>query len=185
MIQRSEIASIGTILKTHGLHGEVAVALDGPRAAGAAEGLQHVVLCIDGIYVPFRIASVRTRGTCGLLMCLDGIESADEAAAYTGLELFAPLREMPADSDSDSSDEGDGLYAEDLEGFDVLDPEGQRVGRIDSVDTTTINTLLHISLAEGGRTALVPLADDWIVALDPESRTISLDIPEQLLTGNF
>ncbi len=175
MILTSELCPIGTAIKTHGLHGELSVELD---ADVDTEEISHVVMRIDGIFVPFRIAAQRPRGARGLLLTLAGVDSADEAALYTGHELYALRRELPDTSECD--DDGEGLYADDLAGFTLTDPYGNTLGIIEVVDTTTINTLLHIEQPDG-RTALVPLADEWICAVDAQARTISMDVPSQLL----
>ena len=178
MILRDELYPIGTAVKTHGLRGELSVVLD--DEAPDTEDLRHVVLCVDGIYVPFSIASQRPRGTQGLLLVMDGVDTADEAAQYAGLEIFAPKKELPEEFLSATDDE-DGLYAEDLEGFDVFTPDGRSIGRISEVDTTTINTLLTVC-PDKGAPVLIPLAEDWIMSLDPDRRLIVMNIPDELLS---
>ncbi|MDE6286629.1 MAG: ribosome maturation factor RimM, partial [Muribaculaceae bacterium] len=164
---------IGRATKTHALQGELAVELD---CDFDVDELEHVVMRIDGIFVPFRIVSLRMRGSSGALIRLSGVNSANEAAAYVGLDLYALRRELPEDQGEDD----EGLYAEDMAGFTLTRPDGSVIGIIDAVDTATINTLLHVDLATGG-TAMVPLAEDWICSIDPEKRTIAMDIPESLL----
>jgi len=177
MIQANELVAFGSTVKTHGLHGELSVVTD--RDIDVEE-LQHIVLCIDGIFVPFRIASRRPRGSHGVLLTLDGVDNADEAAEYVGHDIYALRRELP-ENDNGCTDD-DGLYAEDLEGFDITDRYGNAIGHIDAVDTSTINTLLNITLTDSGKRVLVPLADEWICDLDPTAHTISMNIPPQLLT---
>ena len=62
----------------------------------------------------------------------------------------------------------------------LTDPAGSMLGTIAHVDTTTMNTLLHVDLADGGE-ALVPLADDWICSIDADARQIAMDIPPALM----
>lgn len=176
MILITELIPIGTAVKTHGLRGELSVELDSDFAT---EELEHVVLRVDGIFVPFRITSQRPRGSRGLLLSLAGVESADEASAYTGHEIYALRRELPDVDADDDTDEG--LYAEDLEGFMLTGPNGREIGKITDVDTTTINTLLHVGL-DNGHTALIPLAEEWICSIDAATRTIAMDVPAELLT---
>lgn len=176
MITITELMPIGSIVKPHGLRGEMSVELDGDYDT---EDLDHAVLRIDGIFVPFRIASQRPRGSHGLLLTLDGVDDADAAAEYTGHELYALRRELPEPVEGD---EDEGLYADDLEGFTLTDAAGTVLGTITYVDTATINTLLHVELTGGGE-ALVPLADEWICSIDAATRQIGMDIPPQLLSN--
>lgn len=177
MILINELYPIGSILKTHGLRGEIVVQLDVDNIVYVTEELRHVVLRVDGIFVPFRIASRRSRGTGALLLTLGGVDSADDAAEYVGSEVYALRRELP---DSDDKDCADGLYAEDLRDFTLTLPDGVPVGSIAHVDTSTANTLLHVDTPQG-KNILIPLADDWICAIDPDARTIAMDIPPALL----
>ncbi|MBD5276592.1 MAG: 16S rRNA processing protein RimM [Bacteroides sp.] len=177
MILITELEPIGRITKTHALQGELSVELD---CDVDIDELQHVVIRIDGIFVPFRIASSRMRGSSGALMRLKGVDSADEASAYVGLDLYALRRELP-EAGSDGDDEEEGLYAEDMEGFTLARPDGSVIGIIEAVDTSTINTLLHVALAGGGN-AMIPLAEDWICSIDAAGRVMAMDIPESLLT---
>lgn len=174
MILLTELEPIGRTTKTHALQGELSVELD---CDFDVDEVEHVVMRIDGIFVPFRIESLRMRGSSGALIRLAGVGSADEAALYVGLDLYALRRELP---DTEDEEDDEGLYAEDLEGFTLTRPDGSLIGTIDAVDTATINTLLHVSKASGGE-AMIPLAEDWICAIDAEAHAISMDIPESLL----
>lgn len=180
MIQNSELRVLGDIVKTHGLRGEMVMEFADTFFGSVMEGLRYVVFSIDNIFVPFRIASVRSRGTGAVLLTLDGIDSADEAAHYTGLTAYA-LREEWQEADDGDEEEADGLYAEDLEGFTLTDAEGTVIGTIGRVDTSTANTLLHMNRADGG-TCLIPLAEDWITDINPDERVLAMDVPPELLT---
>lgn len=177
MILPTELTPFGSILKTHGLRGEIVVELD--RNDCPADALRHVVLRIDGIYVPFRIASVRSRGTGAVLLTLDGVDSAEAAAEYVGGDVYALRRELP-EAEAGDGDDDEGIYAEDLEGFSLMLPCGATVGTIVRVDTSTANTLLCVGTPDG-RELLVPLAEDWICDINPEARTIAMDVPPALL----
>ncbi|MDE6269839.1 MAG: ribosome maturation factor RimM, partial [Muribaculaceae bacterium] len=182
MILNSELRVLGEILKTHGLRGEMVVELADTRFGNVVDGLRHVVLSIDNIFVPFRIVSVRSRGAGSVLLTADGIESAEQAAPYTGHTVYALRKEWAetADQNGDEDEDADGLYAEDLEGFTLIRPDGAVIGEIERVDTSTANTLLHVSRADAP-TCLIPLAEDWITDINPDGRTIAMDVPEELL----
>ena len=161
MISITELIPIGTIVKPHGLRGEMSVELDGDCDT----------------FVPSSIAAQRPRGSLGALLTFDGVDDADAAAEYTGHELYALRRELP---EPEEGDDEEGLYAEDLAGFTLTDPAGSMLGTIAHVGTPNMNTLLHVDLADGGE-ALVPLADDWICSIDADARQIAMDIPPALM----
>jgi 16S rRNA processing protein RimM len=62
-------------------------------------------------------------------------------------------------------------------GFDIIEAEnGNKIGRIASVDDTTINILFEL---ENG--SLIPASEDLITAIDQQARTITMHLPEGLL----
>lgn len=98
----------------------------------------------DGLFVPFRSENIS-----GLM----------------GEEGFV-LR-------SDVQDEEDGLMTwQDLTGYTVEDDEAGRVGVIDYIDESTINTLATL---DNGR--LVPLHEDFIIDIDEAARVLRVHFP--------
>ena len=98
----------------------------------------------DGLFVPFR---------------------SERIAELKGEEAFV-LR-------SDVHEEEDGLLTwQDLVGFVIEDEEAGRVGTIDYIDESTINTLATL---DDGR--MVPLHEDFIVDIDEEDRILHVRFP--------
>lgn len=98
----------------------------------------------DGLFVPFR---------------------SERIAELKGEEAFV-LR-------SDVQEEEDGLLTwQDLVGFVIEDEEAGRVGTIDYIDESTINTLATL---DDGR--MVPLHEDFIVDIDEEDRILHVRFP--------
>ena len=98
----------------------------------------------DGLFVPFR---------------------SSEIASLRGEEAFV-LR-------SDIAEEEDGLMTwQDLVGYTIEDDEAGRVGVIDYIDESTINTLATL---EDGR--LVPLHEDFIIGIDEENHVLRVHFP--------
>ena len=98
----------------------------------------------DGLFVPFRSAHI---------------------SELIGEEGFV-LR-------SDVQEEGDSeLTWQDLVGYTIEDDEAGAIGRIDSIDESTINTLATL---EDGR--LLPLHEDFISDIDEEARILRVHLP--------
>lgn len=98
----------------------------------------------DGLFVPFR---------------------SERIAELKGEEAFV-LR-------SDVQEEADGLLTwQDLVGFVIEDEEAGRVGTIDYIDESTINTLATL---DDGR--MVPLHEDFIVDIDEEDQILHVRFP--------
>ena len=64
-------------------------------------------------------------------------------------------------------------------GFELFDHDTP-VGHIDDVDDTTANVLFVVKCPDGSHVQ-VPAADEWVVAFDPDQRTITMDLPQGLL----
>ena len=183
MILASQLQPIGTLTKTHGVDGELVAVFDIDDIDLALRGLRCVMLQIEGLYVPFFIASTRSRGAASRLLRFDGVDTQPAAAELAGLTIYALAAELPADDDEDADEaaDGEGLYAEDLVGFTATDAAlGTTLGTIEDVDLTTANALFVIAAADG-RQLLVPIADEFIAAVDPDARTLALALPPGLL----
>lgn len=175
MIREKVLRKIGRLLKPHGIAGEIVMLLTADIDPSLLECL---ILRIDGIFVPFFISSCRPKSSETELIKLDGVTDEAQAALLCPNEAYALASALPAEEDSDA----DGFYAEDLVGFDAIDSDsGRTLGKIVGIDDTTVNYLFIIETPGRERPLLVPVADELIDALDPEARTITLQLPEGLL----
>lgn len=172
MIEENELVAIGKFGKPHGIHGELNAYIDEDVLT---ERLEKVIVSIDGIFVPFFIESIRPKRIDSVIMALDGIDSEQQAAALTNLEIFA----LAVDDVKEEPD-GDGMYATDLIGYTIVHVNGQPVGVITGVEDSTENALFIVELP-GGTSAYIPIADDLIDEINQERRLIVMTIPEGLL----
>lgn len=173
MITRGMLTPAGEFNKPHGIKGEISASLD-PRVDVGA--LKCVVAEVNGLFVPFFIDAIRSRGADAVLLTIDGITDENEAKLLSRKPLYL----LNGDAALAADDEDDGFYAEDLVGFSALDEDGAVIGKIAGVDSTTANVLFVIDRPDGSE-ALVPVADEFIDGIDPESATITLRLPDGLL----
>lgn len=163
----------GEFNKPHGIKGEISASFD-PRVD--VDALKCVVAEVNGLFVPFFIDAVRSRGADAVLLTIDGITDENEAKLLSRKPLYL----LNGDAALAADDEDDGFYAEDLVGFSALDEDGAVIGKIAGVDSTTANVLFVIDRSDGSE-ALIPVADEFIDGIDPESATITLRLPDGLL----
>ena len=163
----------GEFNKPHGIKGEISASFD-PRVDVGV--LKCVVAEVNGLFVPFFIDAIRSRGADAVLLTIDGITDENEAKLLSRKPLYL----LNGDAALAADDEDDGFYAEDLVGFSALDEDGAVIGKIAGVDSTTANVLFVIDRPDGSE-ALVPVADEFIDGIDPESATITLRLPDGLL----
>lgn len=174
MIDVERLIAIGEILKPHGINGELSATID---SDADAESLSCIFLKVDGLFVPFFVEGIRRRGAEGVLLTIDGIDTEIKAKAMSRKEIFV-LDDDPA---APARDDSDGFYAEDLIGFEILTDGGERIGEIMDVDDSTANVLFIVGRADGSE-ALIPVADEFILSLDPESKQLTMKLPDGLLS---
>lgn len=177
MIERSDLAFVGRVNKTHGIDGELSVSLfDADVIDGIVPG-DCMLFDIDGIFVPFFVESVRPRGNESVLVSFEGESSREAVASFVGKEVYmkrARVEALASDEDSD-----DGMYAGSLIGFRVLMSDGSEIGVIDDIDDSSDNPLFIVSRSDSGKPLLIPIADDFIVGIGDDS--IVFDLPDGLL----
>jgi len=152
--------AIGRVARAHGLRGRVLIA---PYNAGS-EGLCRA----RRIWLGEREFEVdrAQRVTQGYLVALRGVGDRDQADALRGEEVRVDRAELPAL-------EAGEMYAIDLIGYQVSDPQGTVRGVVEDLEEAGPQDLLRL---DGG--TLVPLA--LVTEVQPQARRIVVDAPEGL-----
>jgi len=154
------LLAVGRVARAHGLRGRVLIA---PYNADS-EGLQGV----RKIWLEEREYEVERaeRIQLGYLVALRGVGDRDQADALRGQEVRVDRAELPELGP-------DEMYAIDLIGFEVSDPEGTVRGVVEDLEEAGPQDLLRL---RGG--ALVPLG--LVKEVQQEARRIVVDAPEGL-----
>ena len=167
MIRQEDVYKIGRLGKTHGVKGEVSFQFDDDVFDRV--DCDYLVLDVDSILVPFFIEEYRFRSDSVALVKFGDIDTQQRAAELTGCDVYFP-RALT------DSDEGCMSWAE-IVGYGIVDAStGRTVGKIASIDDSTINILFCL---EDG--TLIPASEELITDIDQENRIITIDIPEGLL----
>lgn len=170
--KKDELVYAGRLLKPHGIKGEISASVD-------IDGLdlrdvRCIIVEVEGIPVPFFPTAVRPKNHASVLLTIDGVSDEREAAEVCNKDFFILPQDVPEGYDDE---EGEGFYAADLIGFEATDTDGKKMGRIADIEDSTENVLFILE-TPGGETIYVPVADEFIIAIDPESKHITLDPPE-------
>lgn len=170
MIGRDEVTSCGTVLRSHGVGGEIVVPVSGDLLEST--GLPFLVLDMDGILVPFYIESFRPRSATSSLVKLEGIETMERADELRGKSVWLLKKYISEESEEDFSPEMFiGLKAEDL--------KAGYIGVVEKVDDSTANVLFL--LRGGERETVVPASPELVVNVDILKGVIVFDLPEGIL----
>ena len=168
MIREDDVYKIGRIGKPHGIGGEVTLRFSDDVFDRV--DAEYLVLMVDGILVPFFIEEYRFRSEEVALVKFEDIDTMDRAAELTGCDVFFPRHLADIDNDV--------LTWSQIVGYDIVDvASGKVIGRIESVDESTINVLLE--LADG---TLIPAVDEFIDGIDHEALKLFMSLPDGLLS---
>lgn len=183
MITLEQLKPVGKFLKPHGINGEIALQSDFYDLDFGA--FRFVIADIDGIFVPFAIDAMRTKGAETFLLKLDGIDNEDQAAMLTNKTAYLLRSEIAEARRAESDEEGeegddDGFYADDLVGLTAVTDDGKTLGKVVDIDDSTANYLLVIETEDSAQ-LLIPLAEEFIESVDPEAGTLTLSLPEGML----
>ena len=142
---------------------------------------EPVFVEFDGLPVPFFFESFTRRGTGRALVHLTGVRSLADADELAGRDVYV---EAPEEEDG-----------EDILGWTVLDATGATVGTVRDYEDIPGNLCIWVErdstdkpwndakkdAQEKAHEVLLPLHDDLILEVNPETRTIMLEIPDGLL----
>ena len=167
MIKEKDVYKIGRLGKTHGVRGDISFLFDDD--VFDRTDADYLILKVDGILVPFFIEEYRFKSDTNAIVKFEGLDTQEQARELTGCDVYFP-RELADSGDSPLSWSA-------LAGFEIIDDlSGKSVGRIASVDDSTLNTLFEL---EDGR--LIPASEELITRFDKDNRTITIDLPEGIL----
>ena len=167
MIRREDVFRIGRLGKAHGVKGEISFLFDDDVFDRV--DADYLILDTDGILVPFFIEEYRFKTDSNALMKFEGTDTQEQARELTGCDVYFPR------SLADSDDAPLSWAA--LTGFTLIDSRnGQAIGRITTIDDSTINILFEL---EDGQ--LIPAAEELIKNIDTKKHQIEIELPEGIL----
>lgn len=164
-----ECYQLGTVVKTHGLRGELVFFLDVDFPEDYKE-LESVLIDINGKLVPFFIESFQHQGARAIVG-LEDIRTLEDAEPLAGKELYLPLKALPKLAKGQ-------YYYHELIGLEVFDDD-KLIGTVTGVFQMPTNYLMGVD--HKGTEVLIPLEDELIVSVDLEQRKIITRLPEGLL----
>lgn len=173
MIKSEEITKIGQLVKPHGIKGEITATLD--YDIDLTE-LKCIVVNVDGIFVPFFINDVRPKSTETVILAIDDITSDAMAKQICGSDYYA----LNSDLDFTDAPDGEGGYVSDFIGYTIITPEGNEIGEIEDYDDSTSNVLFIVKRPDK-QTFYIPVAEEFIEAIDPHDKTVTMSLPDGLI----
>ena len=159
------LVRIGRVIKPHGVRGELVVAAEGQTLAELPVGTAVLVAGETHSIAGLRPHQGR------LLLALDGCPDRTAAETLRGARVELAVTGLPRLA-------ADEWYADQLVGWTLLDAAGVKLGVVTAVLAGPVHDYLQIGTDEP---QLVPMVREWLVAVDPALRTITMDTPTGLL----
>ncbi len=167
-----DFLSIGTIIKPHGLKGDMIIEVEEGFEDILADS-DYLLVEVEGGLVPFFISGegINFRTSTTLCLAFDDLDSAEKVRRYCGCKIYLHKDET---SEQDAGEE----FSE-LMGVTVFDELKGKLGKIIRVDDFSGNVVLTV--AYGSHEILIPLSEDLIVRFDEAGHELHLDCPEGLI----
>lgn len=119
--------------------------------------------------------AVRNPVKGGFLAQVEGVSDRNGAEALRGTSLYVERESLP------EPEEGQ-YYYDDLIGLEALDPSGEPLGRVISVQNFGAGDLLEIA-PPGGKAFLVPFVKDFVGDVDLKKKNVIVFVPEDGKSG--
>lgn len=173
MIQENEVFKIGKFVKPHGVKGEIVFAFDNDIFDRV--DCPYLICKIDGIFVPFFIEEYRFKGSTTALIVFEDIDSEKKAQRFSGLEVYFPRTYLEEAEEDDELEYSWQFFI----GFTVVDEKYGKLGIIEAIDESTINTLFVVE--DGDKEYLIPAVDEFIVNIDAKNKILKTKLIEGLI----
>jgi 16S rRNA processing protein RimM len=146
---------IGQVLRPRGLRGEL-------KTNAAFAELTKVY--IDGREYKVDRSSLQNKF---VYLCLAGVDSIEKAEKFRKKEIYV--------NENDLKIADDEVFADDLIGFAVLNANGEKIGKLKSVDDYGGGVFFEIAVAGVGYVH-IPNEDEFITETNMKNKTITLTI---------
>ncbi len=165
------LIKLATIVKAHGLNGEVIAEIQHNREA--LESKTHIFIRDRrGDLTPYQIEDIKEKqgGEDLFFVKLAFINDRTSAERLTGASVFGEAAGQ-AEIEQELPD--------DLSGWDVLDKQDNIIGQVEEFMDMPAHPVITIKL-NTSEMYLVPFVDEYITAIDEDSRRISVKNLDQL-----
>ncbi len=170
-MKKDDCFYLGKIVKKYSFKGELLAKLDTDEPE-LYENLDAIFIDLKGNLVPFFIEHSQLHKSDLLRLKFEDVDDESDADSLLKAELYLPLELLP-------KLEGNKFYYHEIIGFKVKEETFGHVGVIKSINDSTAQALFEID--RDGKEILIPMNDEFIVAIDRENQTVVLKTPEGLI----
>ncbi|MBL8922808.1 MAG: 16S rRNA processing protein RimM [Myxococcaceae bacterium] len=161
----SDWLQVGYIARAHGLRGELGVRTFDSASTALGEVDRVQLTTKTGVVSLFALETLRDGPKGDLLMTLAGVRSREAADALVGSTVAVHRAELEPPDDGE-------VFQGDLIGLEAKTPDGRRLGVVSEVWSS--GPVPNLVVKDGDAEQMIPFADDFVVKIDLEARTILL-----------
>jgi 16S rRNA processing protein RimM len=159
-IDRKAFVTIGKVLKTHGVNGELTI--EHYKKPG-----KWAFLEIQGKPVPFKVDACNPTIDEQYIIKFQGIDSINEASTYNGYTLLALGKPGKVSVENDS-----------IVGYFIIDKKLGAIGNVEDVIEMPMQWLIQTHFNE--RELLIPAVEPIVVSIDDDKKTLYVEMPDGL-----
>lgn len=160
---------VGKVKEAHGLRGDLYILVFSKDVSWAQDLKTFELGPENGDRKSYTVEKCKPYKD-GLILKSAAIGDRTAAELVRGQMFFIPEKLL-------ESDEGETIYLNEIDGFQVQDPQGQLQGTIVGFSSNIAQDLLIVERPDGKR-AEIPFVEDFIVEINFEGRVLRLDLPE-------
>ncbi len=170
-MRKDDCFYLGKIAKKFSFKGEVLIYLDTDEPE-MYEDLESVFVEFNKNLVPFFIENSQLHKNDFLKVRFEDVDNEEKADELIGREVYLPLSMLP-------KLEGNKFYYHEVIGFDVIDMRLGNIGKIVSINDSAAQPLFEIE--KDSIEILIPMIDNFIVEVNRNNKSITLNTPEGLV----
>lgn len=170
-MRKEDCFFLGKIVSKYSFKGEVLVKLDSDDPE-IYETMESVFVSLRGSLVPFFIEKASLHKSNLLRIRFEGVNDESDADHMMGCELYLPLDLLP-------KLEGNKFYFHEVIGFTIIDQNFGEVGTVTGVNDTSNQALFEVD--RQGKEILIPINDAFLVEVNRNQKTITVNTPQGLI----
>jgi len=165
----SEYFKVGYVAKTHGLKGEVTLALG--NECPDLHQVEILFLEMGSSAVPYFIEAVSLKGDKAFIK-LEDVNTIEQATALKGKSVLLPKSDRPKLAKGE-------FYNDEVLGFMVTDEENGDLGTVREVEETGPNRFLVVDYL--AKAVMIPVNGPFIKSINKTKKRITVSLPEGFL----
>lgn len=171
-IPKANCTKIGFIRKVHGVHGEVVLDFE-PQFQDSVEACSRLFVELEGLLVPFFVTEEGLRFKSGksALIFFEDVRSENYARRLVSQSVYLFENEI---IDAFEEEEQSPFY-----NFLLTDAILGEIGTIKNLEDFSGNVVMTVDY--NGNDILIPFNEDFLVSIDNNQKTITLNLPEGLI----